>query len=233
MRLLPWGIGSGVAKLVDGASAHAEDKPLPQLESQHIAENAEEDQRAYERERNALYEGLLANVEEQSTLGAPVETKLYDELGVRPDATPSEIRRAYFRLAQRYHPDKNPNDPQATEKFQIIADAYQILSDPVKREEYHRVGRTESETLLDPKSLFVLMFGNDKFAHIVGDLATATLLGTMSEKRTATAPLLRPKIALKNTHKGAKSFKIRGKQSWLRFFVNALTRLLLATPRSF
>lgn len=173
------GIGSGIAKLVDGASAHANDKPLPQLEAHHITENTEEDQRAYERERDALYEGLLTeNEEEDNKLGAPSDTKLYEELGIEPSATPNEIRRAYFRLAQRYHPDKNPNDPTATAKFQQISDAYQVLSDPIKREQYHRMGSAESEGLLDPKSLFVLMFGNDKFAHLVGDLATSTLLST-------------------------------------------------------
>lgn len=202
------GIGSGIAKLVDGASAHASDKPLPQLEALSIAENAEEDQRSYERERNALYEGLLAeDNEDEIKLAAPTDTKLYEELAIEPTATPNEIRRAYFKLAQRYHPDKNLNDPTATSKFQQISDAYQVLSDPIKREQYHRMGNAESESLLDPKSLFVLMFGNDKFGHLVGDLATSTLLA--SEKHQEE---MSPESTNKRVAERRKQFQVNRQQ---------------------
>ena len=181
------GIGSGVAKFVDGASAQLEQKPLPVLEHARITENAHDDEQAYQRERSTLYEGLLADTYGEETLNPPADTTLYEELGVKPDATPSEIRKAYFRQAQRYHPDKNLNDPTAKDKFQKISDAYQVLSDPARREEYHRVGRVETGDLMDPRSLFVLMFGNDKFTHIVGDLATATLMATQDSARESSA----------------------------------------------
>ena len=57
----------------------------------------------------------------------------YAILGVRPDATPDEIKRAYRKLAREYHPDVNP-DPHAQERFKEINAAYEVLSDPNKRE---------------------------------------------------------------------------------------------------
>ena len=64
----------------------------------------------------------------------------YEVLGVPRDATLDEIKSAYRRLAMKYHPDRNPNDPEAEEKFKQIAEAYEILSDPKKREMYDRGG---------------------------------------------------------------------------------------------
>ncbi|MEB3357988.1 MAG: DnaJ domain-containing protein [Synechococcales bacterium] len=62
----------------------------------------------------------------------------YDVLGVHRDATLGEIKRAYRRLARRYHPDVNPGDRTALEAFQQVAQAYQVLSDPDARAQYDR-----------------------------------------------------------------------------------------------
>jgi uncharacterized membrane protein YsdA (DUF1294 family) len=59
----------------------------------------------------------------------------YAILGVPRNATPEEIKEAYRRLAKMYHPDKNPS-PEAEERFKLINEAYQVLSDPAKRAEY-------------------------------------------------------------------------------------------------
>ena len=57
----------------------------------------------------------------------------YDVLGVSRNATDDEIKRAYRALARKYHPDANPNDPAAGERFKEISVAYETLRDPERR----------------------------------------------------------------------------------------------------
>lgn len=54
-----------------------------------------------------------------------VDTEYYDILQIKPDATAADIKKAYRKRSIKDHPDKNPNDPNATEKFQAISQAYQ------------------------------------------------------------------------------------------------------------
>ncbi|KAI0814342.1 hypothetical protein GGR55DRAFT_427913 [Xylaria sp. FL0064] len=68
------------------------------------------------------------------------ETKLYDQLSVKPDATQDEIKKAYRKAALKYHPDKNKDNPDAAEKFKECSQAYEILSDPEKRKIYDQYG---------------------------------------------------------------------------------------------
>ena len=67
----------------------------------------------------------------------------YARLQVSPDATQAEIKAAFRRLARRYHPDLNPNDPGALEKFRALHEAYEVLTDQVLRQRYDRTGTTE------------------------------------------------------------------------------------------
>lgn len=65
----------------------------------------------------------------------------YDVLNVSRDCSDQELKSAYRRIALRYHPDRNPGNPQAEEKFKQASEAYQVLSDPQKRQLYDRYGR--------------------------------------------------------------------------------------------
>ena len=64
----------------------------------------------------------------------------YQTLGVSKSANQDEIKKAYRKLAREYHPDVNPDDPDAEEKFKDINEAYQVLSDEEKRQKYDRFG---------------------------------------------------------------------------------------------
>ena len=64
----------------------------------------------------------------------------YKILGVERNASEDDIRKAYRKLAMQYHPDRNPNDKQAEERFKEINEAYQVLSDAKKRAHYDRLG---------------------------------------------------------------------------------------------
>ena len=65
----------------------------------------------------------------------------YGVLGVASGATQDEIKKAYRRLAKRYHPDANQNDPKAADRFKEISEAYQVIGDPEKRKQYDDMRR--------------------------------------------------------------------------------------------
>lgn len=69
-----------------------------------------------------------------------MEEDFYKVLGVERTAAPADIQKAYRTLARKYHPDVNPDDKSAKEKFQKLQRAYEVLSDPKKREMYDRFG---------------------------------------------------------------------------------------------
>src|SRR5580765_3048107 len=70
----------------------------------------------------------------------PKAKHLYAALGVDRNASPEDIRKAYRKLARKYHPDVNPGDKTAEEKFKDISQAYEVLSDVEKRKKYDQFG---------------------------------------------------------------------------------------------
>src|SRR5215467_3933441 len=64
----------------------------------------------------------------------------YGALGVKKSASTEEIRKAFRKLARKYHPDVNPGDKSAEEKFKAISEANDVLSDPKKRKIYDQIG---------------------------------------------------------------------------------------------
>ena len=70
-----------------------------------------------------------------------MELDYYEVLGVSRSAEDDEIKRAYRKLALKYHPDHNPDNAEAEQKFKEAAEAYDVLRDPEKRARYDRFGR--------------------------------------------------------------------------------------------
>lgn len=124
-----------------------------------------------------------------------VDTAYYDTLGVKPTATELEIKKAYRKLAIVHHPDKNPNDPTAHEKFQAIGEAYQVLSDKDLRAAYDKFGKDHAkpqEGFADPSEFFSSIFGGEAFVDWIGEISlmkdlTATMEITTQEEANQAA----------------------------------------------
>ncbi|XP_068177935.1 dnaJ homolog subfamily A member 3, mitochondrial-like [Antennarius striatus] len=137
---------------------------------------------------------------------------LYEVLEVSSKASQKDIKKAYYRLAKLFHPDVNPNDPVAKEKFSQVAEAYEVLSDDVKKNEYDLYGfcgsdsnhgrpneqRYYKEEDVDPEYLFRKIFEEFSAGRGVGDMFEQRLEFVMEVSFTEAAKgakkLLRVKI---------------------------------------
>src|SRR5919112_4776496 len=105
----------------------------------------------------------------------------YEVLGVNKSAAADEIKKAYRKVAMQYHPDRNPGDKQAEEKFKEAAEAYEVLSDGDKKAKYDRYGHAAfapgtgggggfsgNMNMEDIFSQFGDIFGEDVFGSFFG-----------------------------------------------------------------
>mmetsp|Transcript_63535 Transcript_63535/g.169995 ORF Transcript_63535/g.169995 Transcript_63535/m.169995 type:complete len:465 (-) Transcript_63535:27-1421(-) len=108
----------------------------------------------------------------------------YSILGVTKEATESEIKKAYYKMARQWHPDKNPDNPAAEQRFKAISESYEVLSDPQKRQIYNERGKAgvqqaQAAGQVDIGMVFRLMFGGGAFDEIFGDVCKLPMLRTM------------------------------------------------------
>jgi molecular chaperone DnaJ len=103
----------------------------------------------------------------------------YEVLGVGRDCSPEELKKAYRKLAIKYHPDKNPGDKEAEERFKEMAEAWEALSDPQKRAAYDQYGHAAFDPRArggggggfhDPMDIFGQTFGSQSMGDIFSSL---------------------------------------------------------------
>lgn len=124
----------------------------------------------------------------QTSAGLWARQDYYEVLGVAKNASAKDIKKAYYQLAKKYHPDTNKDDPNASKKFQQVSEAYEVLSDDTKRREYDTFGQTSEQmgmggrggaragrgqegfeqawqfrSSIDPEELFRKIFGDAAF----------------------------------------------------------------------
>ncbi|MEW5827979.1 MAG: DnaJ C-terminal domain-containing protein [Chloroflexota bacterium] len=133
----------------------------------------------------------------------------YKSLGLERNASADEIKSAYRKLALKYHPDRNPGDKQAEERFKEVNEAYQVLSDPQKRAHYDRLGSSYSQwqrsgapgsfnwddfftgrqgTRVDPGTLESLFGGSGMGGGVFSDFFQAIFGGMGAPQRAARQP---------------------------------------------
>ena len=142
----------------------------------------------------------------------------YDTLGISKTASSSEIKKAYRKMAIKYHPDKNPNDTSAEEKFKEAAEAYEVLSDDNKKARYDQYGHAAFEgaqggggfggggmNMEDIFSQFGDIFGGSGFGGFGGG-------GQRRGRVKGTNMRIRVKLTLEEIAKGVdKKVKVRRK----------------------
>src|SRR6516165_4383761 len=116
----------------------------------------------------------------------------YEVLGVTRSASGEEVKRAYRKLAVKFHPDKNPDDPHAEERFKELGEAYDVLMDSDKRAAYDRFGHAAFApggvgfgrgSFHDPFEIFREVFGGSGFGGGIFDTFFGGGVGSSTEDR--------------------------------------------------
>jgi hypothetical protein len=187
----------GVTQVVRGVKATPEAITAPskgkwwdENQGKWIYTNLTEESKSLEgvpQDDSDLLEEIEKDIDFKASIagGTVKDPYYYEILELDPKAEPSAIKRNYYVLARKYHPDKvDQDDTEAANKFKDIAEAYQVLSDPELRAKYDTDGReglsgdktevADNVSKVDPVILFAFLFGSDKFDDYVGRLASAT-----------------------------------------------------------
>ncbi|EGB10699.1 hypothetical protein AURANDRAFT_52660 [Aureococcus anophagefferens] len=133
----------------------------------------------------------------------------YDLLEIQPDASPAQVKKAYYKVARGCHPDKCGDDPTAHAKFQAVSHAYQVLSDPQLRAAYDRDGASATAEVgfqYDAAVFFAALFGSQRFEAYVGELALAQISSTLTKRGGAA------EAASKAIVRGQHGVKQRGRE---------------------
>ena len=116
---------------------------------------------------------MTATSDNDDLLASPSSgASLYDALGLSASATAGEIRKAYFRLSLKTHPDRCPGDKEATTRFQSLQKIYGVLSDPEKRKLYDETGITDAddpEAFAEDRCASLRAFYKKSFNEVTGD----------------------------------------------------------------
>jgi len=133
------------------------------------------------------------------------DREFYDLLNVSTNATPGEIKKAYYKEARKVHPDKCPGDPSAADKFQTLGHAYQILSNEQSRVSYDKNGKPDNQNAeamaneIDPAVFFNVMFGSTSVEPYIGELWIASvadlMMKDMAEQQTSSENDMNEKFA--------------------------------------
>ncbi len=108
---------------------------------------------------------------------AATKRDFYEVLGISREASADDVKKAYRQMALKYHPDRNPGDEEAPKRFKEAAEAYEVLSDPDKRQRYDRYGHAglngaafhDFRSTDDIMSAFSDIFGGGLFGDLFGN----------------------------------------------------------------
>ncbi|KAI9099478.1 hypothetical protein DFS34DRAFT_593128 [Phlyctochytrium arcticum] len=176
----------GLANLKDGTSAKTNGSSSSAKPSATSSTTSREQEREKEEQKEKRRERQQQEQHRRRTASKftgkkgtdenPCDMQYYELLDVAATATAGQIKKAYYLKAMKCHPDKNPDDPHADEKFKAISEAYQVLSDEHRRAMYNQYGvqaGNPDSQFVDPEEFFKQQFGGDKFVNFIGEISIA------------------------------------------------------------